>query len=66
MKTNEITTLQQLADFINSRDSFPLEAFDIIERNGWTDETHTQWGVCSSDTDRVVLKENAHAEVVPK
>ena len=31
MKANEITTLDQLADFINSKEDFPLEAFDIIE-----------------------------------
>ena len=30
MKANEITTLDQLADFINSKEDFPLEAFDII------------------------------------
>ena len=66
MKANEITTLDQLADFINSKEDFPLEAFDIIKRNGWIDESYDLWGVCSSDTERIVFDDDANAMVVPK
>ena len=66
MKANEITTLNQLADFINSKEDFPLEAFDIIKRNGWIDESHEEWRVCSSDTERIVFNDDTEAIVVPK
>ena len=68
MKANEITTLDQLADFINSKEDedFQLEANDIIKRNGWIDESHEEWRVCSSDTERIVFNDDAEAMVVPK
>ena len=66
MKANEITTLDQLADFINSKEDFPLEVYDIIKRNGWIDESHEEWRVCSSDTERIVFNDDAEAMVVPK
>ena len=66
MKANEITTLDQLADFINSKDDFPLELFDIIKRNGWTEESDNEWYVCSSDTERIVYNDDMVAVVVPK
>ena len=68
MKANEITTLDQLADFINSKEDedFQLEANDIIKRNGWIDESYDLWRVCSSDTERIVFNDDAEAMVVPK
>ena len=66
MKANEITTLDQLADFINSKEDFPLEVYDIIKRNGWIDESHEEWRVCSSDTERIIIKDDAEAIVDDK
>lgn len=66
MKANEITTLDQLAYFINSKEDFPIEAFDIIKRNGWIDESYDLWRVCSSDTERIVFNDDAEAIVIPK
>lgn len=66
MKANEITTLDQLAEYINSKEDYPLEASDIIKRNGWTEESDNEWYVCSSDTERIVFDDDGEAIVVPK
>ena len=58
-----ITTLEEMAEYINSCDDFPLAAYDIIAINGWTDDTAEIFGVCSFGNHRVVLKEGV-AEVV--
>ena len=58
-----ITTLEEMAEYINNCDDFPLAAYDIIAINGWTDDTAEIFGVCSFGNHRVVLKEGV-AEVV--
>lgn len=63
---NTITTLDELAEFINSAEEWPLEAFDIIEQNGWNDETGETYGVCSDDTRRIILSDDGQAVVIDK
>ena len=58
-----IQTMDELADFINANNDWDLVVGDIIEYNGWHDETHEDWGVCSDDTQRVSLNEDGKAVV---
>jgi hypothetical protein len=59
-------TLQELADLINSADEWKTEFNEIIEQNGWNDETGEEWGVCSNDTERVIYGEDGQAVVISK
>lgn len=63
MTTNNIKTLQQLADYINENEDWRLATNDIIEQNGWQDETGETYGVCSHGNEKVVMNENGQAEV---
>ena len=64
MTTNNIKTLQQLADYINENEDWQLATSDIIEQNGWHDETGETYGVCSHGNEKVVFNERAQAEVI--
>lgn len=59
-------TLQELADLINSADEWKTEFNEIIEQNGWNNETAEEWGVCSNDTERIVLDDEGKAQVITK
>ena len=64
MKANEVKTLSELVEFINSNEDYNLEVTDIIERNGWNDEQGETYGVCSYNNDKVVINEQGEAEVI--
>jgi len=64
MKATEVKTLAQLVDYINSCDDWSLEVNDIIERNGWEDNTGDAYGVCSDGSSKVVLNEQGEAELI--
>ena len=59
-----ITTMQELADYINAKDEWPLEVEDIIEANGWINDCGTDWGICHNDKEKVVVNDDGKAEVV--
>lgn len=61
-----IDKLQELADYINAHNDWEYSVNDIIEKNGWTDQTDEDYGVCEScdGFTRVVLNENGDAEVI--
>lgn len=59
-----MTTLEELRDFINDNEDWNLEVSNIIEKNGWTDETSETWGVCSDGKRRIILDDNATAEII--
>lgn len=65
MKVMDIKTLEQLVEFINERDEWPLEVADIIESNGWQDIVGEERGVClnSEGTKMVVLNDEGKAEI---
>ena len=47
MKTSEIKNLNQLAKYINQHEDWMLEVNDVIESNGWIDETGEEYGICN-------------------
>lgn len=59
-------TLQEFANLINSADEWKTEFNEIIEQNGWKDETGEEWGVCSNDSERIIFGEDGQAVVVSK
>lgn len=59
-----MTTLEELRDFINENEDWNLEVSNIIAKNGWTDETGDAWGVCSDGKRRIILDDNATAEII--
>lgn len=44
--TPQITTLEQLRDYINYNFDFPLDALAIIQYNHWVDDTSDPHGIC--------------------
>lgn len=63
---NICRTLEDFALLINSADEWKLEFNNIIEQNGWNDETAEEWGVCSNDTERIILDDEGKAQVIAK
>lgn len=61
----QIETLSELADYINAHDEWVVDCLTIIEANGWHDETDQEFGVCSTETERVIINERGYAQVVP-
>ena len=65
MKQSEVKTLEQLADYINEREDWPLEVDDIIASNGWQDLAENDWVVClDSEGNRAELNEKGMVEVI--
>ncbi len=59
-----VTTLEELAQYINSNEDWQLETNDIISRNGWIDETGEEYGICSNGIAKAVFNEQGEAEVI--
>lgn len=57
-------TMNDLADYINESEEWPLDVEDIIEDNGWHSDTHISHGVCHNSSEMVVLDDNGVAVVV--
>ena len=57
-------TLEQFRDLINESNDWDSKFEQIIEEHGWTNECHTTWGVCSTETQRLQINENGDAEIV--
>lgn len=49
-----IKTLEELKDFINSNEDWEIEANDIIEQNGWKDNTGLEYGICEDANGRTL------------
>lgn len=61
----KITTLDQLADYINESNDWQLDVEDIIELNGWYNDCGETYGVCHDDNgNKVVINEQGDAEVI--
>lgn len=60
----EITTLQQLADYINSGEYNQSEVNHIIEANGWEDLCDSEFDICANSAQKVTINENGKAEVI--
>lgn len=60
-----ISTLSELADFINAHEDWETCTSEIIERNGWHDTMGMYWGICDDGHERCELDETGRAVVVP-
>lgn len=61
-----VESVEDLAEYINEHEDWDLKVSEVIERNGWKDETDEQYGVCYDEYEekRVVLDENGKAQVI--
>ena len=51
----KMKTLEELRDFINSTKEWDLSVNDIIEGNGWNDETGEDYGICSDAHTQIIF-----------
>lgn len=59
-----MNTLEELRDYINEHDEWQLKANQIIERNGWNDETGDTWGMCSDGVRRLIMTDDGTADII--
>lgn len=64
MEVKGIKTLGQLQEFINQNEDWMLETNDVIEANGWVDETGTPFGICNDGKQRLLFNDDMKAVVV--
>lgn len=53
--------MKDFAEMINSTKDWKVEFYDIIEENGWTDETGETFGICNDGKQRLVFNEDCKA-----
>jgi len=61
VRIEEIDTLDNLANLINSLEDYDPIISRIIGANGWKNDCDTLYGICSSDTEVLEFDENARA-----
>lgn len=61
----EIETLQDLVQYINKHEEWPLNVSGIIKSRGWQDITDVERGVClnSEGSEMVVINDKGKAEI---
>ena len=64
MEPKKIKTLEELAQYINSHEDWMLEVNDLIESNGWEDETGISYGICHDGKRRLLFDDNMNAVVI--
>lgn len=58
-------TMQDVADYYNETDCIDVPVLEaMIEANGWENDCATEWGVCHSDTEKVIINDKGEAIVV--
>ena len=63
MKTNNITTLEELAQYINQNEDYPMDVEDIVKANGWT-LGDNDFDVCKDANEVLTMDENTGVFVV--
>lgn len=59
-----VKTMQDIADYYNEADCLDVAELErMIEANGWVSDCATKWGICHSDTEKVVINDNGEAIV---
>lgn len=53
IKIDYMKTLEELRDYINSHEEWDLVVENIIELNGWVDETGEEYGICNDGQRRL-------------
>lgn len=64
MKIEEIKTLEELKDYINSHEDWMVEVNDVIEHNGWIDETGISVGICNDGKKRLIFDSEMKAIII--
>lgn len=60
-------TLEQIAQFYNESEPLDVEELErMIEESGYVSDCHEEWGVCHSDTEKVVVNTEGIAVVCPR
>ena len=59
-------SLNEFCELINAQDEWQLSNSDIISDNGWTDDTGSSFGICSSKTHILRFDERGKAEIIQK
>ena len=64
----EVKSLQDLVQYINENEEWPLNVSTIIKYNGWQDITKEKRGVClnTEGTEMVVINDKGNAIVMKK
>lgn len=58
-------TMQDVADYYNEADCIDVPALEaMIKANGWVSDCGTEFGVCHSDKEKVIINDNGEAVVV--
>lgn len=65
MMKMEVETLQDLVQYINEHEEWPLNVSTIIKSRGWQDITGEERGVClnSEGSEMVVINDKGKAEI---
>lgn len=53
----QVKTLEEFAELINSSEEWKLEYNDIIKKNGWEDLSDDDWDICREDNRRLTFVE---------
>lgn len=56
-------TMQDVADYYNESDVLGPELDAMIEANGWVNDCDSEWGICHSDMEKVVVNDEGQAIV---
>ena len=62
MRKNEVKSLYQMAEYINEREDWPIEAEEIIRANGWK-MLDGEWDICTDGERRLEFDETGDAVV---
>ena len=60
----QVNSLEEFAELINSSEEWKLEFNDIIKKNGWEDLTDDDWDVCREDNRRLTFVEEREGMIV--
>lgn len=59
-------TLEEIARFYNESDDLNTAELErMIEESGYVSDCHEVWGVCHSDSEKVVINDEGKAVVLP-
>lgn len=61
--TFQAFTAQQIADYINDAEAWPLEIEDIIEESGFISDCDAEFGICHNKKEKVIFNELGMAVV---
>lgn len=59
-----ISTMEELAEYINESEDWPADVEDIIEENGWVSDCGSEFGVCHDASQKVVINDEGKAVCV--